>query len=142
VGAIYKQTSASGLTDRDPSAWDYYAVASKTITQLPIPVLLSAGVLSTRGVATGVLGFDHDRRFSWFGNIDFIPIKQVVIGFEYKQGARFQDVTNADYFNVHAAWLVNKSLSLIGAYVNAGDSHEGGVVGLGSGLVLSIQYAF
>lgn len=140
VGGIYKWTSAS--TDLDSSGWDFYAVATKTITQLPVPVLLSAGVLSTSGVATGVLGFDHGRRYTFFGNIDFIPIKQVVIGFEYKQGARFAHVNNASYFDVHAAWLVTRSLSLIGAYVNAGSSSSTSKVGLGSGLVLSAQYAF
>jgi len=140
LGAIYKDTSYS--PGFHPSGWDFYGVATKTITQLPVPVLLSAGVLATRGVATGVLGFASDYDITWFGNIDFIPIKQVVIGFEYKQGAHFNAMKNADYFNIHAAWLVTRSLSLIGAYVNAGNENSTSELGLGDGVVLSAQYAF
>jgi hypothetical protein len=142
VGAIYKQTSGSSLTGLNQSAWDYYVVGTKLITQLPIPVLLSAGALSTKGIATGVLGFDNDRDTTFFGNIDFIPIKQAAIGFEYKQGARFSDVKNADYYDIHAAWFATNNLTLIAAYVNAGGSKSDTKVGLGDGIALSAQYAF
>ena len=128
VGAINKNTTGDfiakslGLTGTDSSSWDYYLVATKLVTELPIPVLFSAGALSTQGIATGVLGFDSERKTTFFGNIDFIPIKQLAVGFEYKQGARFRDVKNADYYDVHAAWFVNKSFTVIAAYVNAGAS--------------------
>ena len=80
------------------------------------------------------------RRFS--GNIDVIPLKDVAFGFEYKQGAKFDDFKNANYWDAHVAWFVNKNLTLVGAYVNAGDKDSTSKVGLGDGVVFSIQYAF
>jgi hypothetical protein len=66
----------------------------------------------------------------------------LAVGFEYKQGAQFSDFKNAGYWDIHVGWLVNKNLSLIAAYVNAGDETSTKKVGLGNGLVLSAQYSF
>ena len=63
-------------------------------------------------------------------------------GFEYKQGAHFSDFKNADYWDAHVAWFASKNLTLIGAYVNAGDKNSSSKVGLGDGAVVSAQYAF
>jgi hypothetical protein len=142
VGAIYKQTSGAGLYNFDSSGWDYYLVATKLITQLPKPVLLSAGAISTKAVATGVLGFGKDRDTTFFGNIDILPISQLALGFEYKHGADLKNVKNANYYDIHAAWFANQSLTLVLAYVNAGSSTSTSKVGLGDGLVLSAQYQF
>lgn len=142
VGAIHKQTSGSDVYGFDSSGWDYYLVATKLITQLPVPVLLSAGGLSTKGVATGVLGFGKDRDTTFFGNIDVIPVSQLALGFEYKQGADVKNVKNANYYDVHAAWFTNPNLTFVLAYVNAGSSTSTSKVGLGDGLVLSAQYQF
>jgi len=141
VGSIWKHTSNVGA-GVDTSAADYYLVATKLVTQLPRPVLLSAGVLSTKGRATGVLGFDEKRRQVFFGNIDLLLTDNIVAGFEYKQGASYPDFKNADYWDAHIGWLVNKNLSLIVAYVNAGDHKSKDKVGLGDGVVLSAQYSF
>jgi len=142
VGTIYKQTSFDVGANVDDSSFDYYAVATKLITQLPAPVLLSGGVLSTEGRVTGVFGFDEDREVTGFGNIDVILAKQFIVGFEYKQGARFSDFRNADYWDAHLAWLATDKLTLVAAYVDAGDSKSTDKVGLGDGVVLSAQYAF
>lgn len=141
AGVIAKHTSpvSSGI---DSTGYDFYLVASKLITQSPWPVLLSGGVLSTNGRATGVLGYDDERDETLFGNIDVLPRKDVAVGFEYKQGAQFSDFKNSDYWDVHVAWFVNKNLTLVGAYVNSGDEKSTSHVGFGQGLVLSIQYAF
>jgi hypothetical protein len=141
VGAISKHTSNVGL-GVDTGGLDGYVVVTKLITQLPRPVLLSAGVLSTKGRATGVFGFDSQRKIAGFANIDVIVADPIVVGLEYKQGAKFNDFKNADYWNAHAAWLVNKNLSLIVAYVNAGDYLSTSKVGLGKGVVVSTQYSF
>ena len=53
-----------------------------------------------------------------------------------EQGAHFDDFKNADYWNAHVAWFVNKNLTLVGAYVNAGDHKSSSKVGLGDGVVL------
>jgi hypothetical protein len=140
VGVILKNTSP--IYGVDSSSQDYYAVATKLITQLPLPVLVSAGALSTKGKATGVFGYDEDRRIIGFGNIDVILPLNFIAGFEYKQGPRYTNWKDSDYWDAHVAWTPTKSLSLIAAYVNAGDFKSTKTVGLGNGLALSVQYAF
>jgi hypothetical protein len=142
VGAIWKHTTLDVPDGVDDSGTDYYVVATKLIKALPAPVLLSGGVLSTKGRTTGVLGFDEKRDETFFGNIDVIPLENVAVGFEYKQGAKFDDFKNANYWDAHIAWFVNKNLTLVGAYVNSGDHESTSTVGLGNGVVFSIQYAF
>ncbi|MBF0504180.1 MAG: DUF3034 family protein [Candidatus Omnitrophica bacterium] len=151
VGTIYKTTSDKvlrqlGLPTRG-SGEDWYAVATKTITQLPLPVVLSAGVLSSQEVATGVLGFTNERRETAFGNVDVVLPHNIAVGYEFKQGEEYNNTTpihgNANYWDVHAAWLVNKNLTLVLAYTDTGRYASGNSkIGLGSGPVLSAQYAF
>ncbi|HVP78365.1 MAG TPA: DUF3034 family protein, partial [Thermodesulfobacteriota bacterium] len=156
AGMIWKHSDVSLNPDIHSSAWDFYLVATKMITQLPWPVLLSAGVLSTQGRVTGVLGFDRSRDYGKaFANIDIIPFSNIVIeniklgsiavGFEWKGGARYNDWKDKDYMDVHVAWFANKSLSVAVAYTYTGNEKSkfnGGKFGLGSGFVLSGQYAF
>jgi hypothetical protein len=115
LGAVWKHTTFDVPDEADKSGVDYYAVATNLIKGLPAPVLLSGGLISTKARTTGVLGFDSDRDETWFGNIDVIPLKDVAFDFEYKQGAKFDDFKNADYWEVHAAWFVNENLTLVGA---------------------------
>lgn len=141
VGTIWKKTDnvAEGVDD---NAFDYYLVATKLVTQLPLPVLLSGGILNTKEQVTGVFGYNDNSDNTFFGNIDVLPLSNLAVGFEYKQGASYSDFNNADYWDAHVAWFANKNLSLIGAYVSAGDSKSTTEAGLGDGVVLSAQYAF
>lgn len=141
VGTIYKKT-VSVAPGSDDSAFDYYAVATKLVTQTPWPVLLSGGILDTREQVTGVFGYNSDSDITVFGNVDVLPLSYIAVGGEYKQGASFGSFKNADYWDAHLAWFANPNLTLIGAYVNAGDSKSSSKVGLGDGVVVSAQYAF
>ena len=150
VGGIYKYTDsrtvdALGL---DKDGFDAYVVASKLITQTPVPVLLSAGLLYTDEVVNGVVGH-NDYDVVAFGNIDILPAENVAIGVEYKQGARVGDgIRNHDYWDGHVAWFVNNNLTLVAAFAETGDPdkfyRKGSAknLGVGSGLVLSVQYQF
>jgi len=142
VGVIGKHTTFDVPEGVDDSGADFYLVATKLIKELPRPVLLSGGIISTEGRTLGVLGFDDDGDEALFGNIDVLPQENVAVGFEYRQGAKFDDFENADYWNAHLAWFVNSHVTLVGAYVNAGDHKSASTVGLGDGIVLSVQYAF
>jgi hypothetical protein len=132
----------AGLTFLRSSGEDWYAVATKTITQLPLPVIVSGGVLSTQEYVTGVLGFSNKRKFTGFANIDVVLPHGFVVGYEFKQGARFSNVQNANYWDAHLAWIPNKNLTLIAAYTVTGDYTGSTRQGLGNGFVLSAQYAF
>jgi hypothetical protein len=142
AGIIGKNTSpvASSV---DSSGYDVYLVATKFITDLlPRPLLISGGILNTNSRTTGVFGYDDDRATTFFANADLMVLKDVAVGVEYKQGAKFDDFKNANYWDAHVAWFVNKNLTLVAAYVNAGKENSSSSVGLGDGYVLSLQYAF
>ena len=141
VGGLFKTTD-NVATNVDDSGVDGYVVATKLITQLPRPVLVSAGLLSSQEQVTGVFGYNDDRDLTFFGNVDVLPLSNVAVGFEYKQGSSFDTFKNADYWDAHAAWFANPNLTLVAAYVNAGDETSTSKAGLGDGVVLSAQYAF
>ena len=150
VGGVYKHTDSKTVDalGLDNYGFDAYVVATKLITQTPVPVLLSAGILYTDEVVNGVVGHnDYDTVF--FGNVDILPAENVAIGLEYKQGARVGDgIRNHDYWDGHVAWFVNDSLTLVAAFAETGDKDKfyrrGSTknLGVGSGLVLSVQYQF
>ena len=141
VGSLWKTTSevAEGVDD---NAADFYLVATKLVTQGPVPVLLSGGVLNTKEQVTGVFGYNDDSDTTFFGNINIIPLPYLTVGFEYKQGASFSSFKNEDYWQAHVAWFAHPNLTLALAYVHAGDEKSTSRVGLGEGVVVGGQYAF
>ena len=150
VGGVYKYTDSKtvGALGLDHDGFDGYIVASKLVTQTPIPVLLSVGGLLSDEVVNGIVGH-NDYGVAAFANIDLIPVEQVAIGFEYKQGVHVGDgISNHDYFDGHVAWFVTEQLTLVGAYAYTGDKdrfyRDGKTdrLGVGGGLVLSVQYQF
>ena len=150
VGGVYKYTDSKtdGALGLDHDGFDAYVVASKLITQTPIPVLLSVGGLLSDEVVNGVVGH-NDYGAAVFANIDLIPVEQVAIGFEYKQGVHVGDgISNHDYFDGHVAWFVTDTLTLVGAYAYTGDKDrfyrrgKTDRLGVGGGFVLSLQYQF
>jgi len=149
IGTIYKTTSnkslrEAGLLNLRSTGQDWYAVATKTTNLLPVPVILSGGLLSTQEHVTGVLGFSNKRKLTGFLNIDVVLPHGFVVGYEFKQGARFSNVQNTNYWDAHLAWMPNKNLSVIAAYTGTGSYNKAGNsrTGLGNGFVLSGQYAF
>ena len=150
VGGVYKYTDsetvdALGLRHSGANA---YVVASKLIKETPIPVLLSVGGLVSDEVVYGVVGHNKYGAAA-FANIDIIPVEQIALGFEYKQGVHVGDgITNHDYFDGHVAWFVTDALTLVGAYAYTGDKdkfyRDGSTrrLGVGGGFVLSLQYQF
>ena len=150
VGGVYKYTDsrtvdALGL---DKDGFDAYIVATKLVTEMPWPVLLSAGLLYSDEVVNGVVGHNHYDVVA-FGNVDVLPAENVAIGLEYKQGVDAGDgIRNHDYWDGHVAWFVNDKFTLVAAFAETGDKDKfrrGGSaknLGVGSGLVLSVQYQF
>ena len=143
IGGIWKTTDYEPLPATvDKSGLDGYIVATKLITELPRPVLLSGGLLYTDEWVTGVIGHDENYDLTWFGNVDVLPFSFLAVGFEYKQGAKFTDFNNANYWDAHVAWFVNKNLTLVAAYTDTGARNSTSSFGLGDGVVFSAQYAF
>jgi hypothetical protein len=138
--------AAFGGPDTKSNGNDFYLVATKLITQLPRPVLLSGGLLLTDGYATGVLGYDKTTRGAGFGNVDIVWPLGFATGFEYQQGAKFGEVgkayRNPNYYDVHLAWFATPNITAVLAYVNAGNAKSTDYFGLGAGTVLSLQHTF
>ena len=157
VGGVWKYTDSRTVDAfrLDDNGFDGYVVASKLITQTPVPVLLSAGLLLSDEVVNGVVGH-NDYDVVAFGNIDILPAENIAIGLEYKQGVDAGDtrvtgghsIRNHDYWDAHVAWFVTKKLSLVAAFTETGNKdkfyRKGSVkkLGVGSGAVFSIQYQF
>jgi hypothetical protein len=144
VGLVYKSTTAPVAGGWSSAGEDYYAVATKLIKDIPTPILLSVGAIDTDSVVTGVLGFDTQTKVTVFGNIDVILPENIVVGFEYKQGAQYSDWKDSDYWDAHLAWIANSNLTLIAALVDTGTPLQNvtnGIEGLGNGIVLSSQFA-
>lgn len=145
-GSILKNTSDAARNVENTGA-DFYLVTTKMITELPKPVLLSGGVLFTRGHVNGIMGFDSKWDAVGFGNIDVVILSNLVAGWEIKQGPEYRRShsdgwKDANYFDTHLGWMVNRNLTFIVAYVNTDDERSAHEVGLGDGFVLSGQYAF
>ncbi len=149
MGVIAKSTSFDNLVGAggldDDSGEDYYLVATKTLTNLPVPVILNAGVLSTKGYVRGVLGFGDDRDEAFFCNIETIPIANVIVGWEYAQGTDVAtDYSTDSMWEVHLAWMIN-DLTLVASYAYTGDENISSTFppsSFGDGWVISAQYAF
>ena len=157
VGGVWKYTDSRTVEafHLDDNGFDGYVVASKLITQTPVPVLLSAGLLLSDEVVNGVVGH-NDYDVVAFGNIDVLPAENVAIGLEYKQGVDAgatratggHSIRNHDYWDAHVAWFITKQLTFVAAFAETGDKdkfyRKGSVknLGVGSGAVFSLQYQF
>ena len=141
AGTVYKHTTNT-LSGLDKDGWDFYLVATKLIKETPLPVLVSAGAISSKAYTTGVFGYGEDSKVTGFGNVDVVFPVGLIAGFEYKQGPKFDGWHDSDYWDAHLAWTPTNNLTLVAAYVDAGNENSTSQVGLGNGYVLSTQYAF
>ncbi|MEN6527734.1 MAG: DUF3034 family protein [Candidatus Polarisedimenticolia bacterium] len=149
IGAKHKSTSFPFAENK--SGMDYYVVATKLITQAPKPILVSIGAQSTKEQVTGAIGFNNERKVIGFANVDVIPTSWLCLGVEFRQGPDYGpaggNYKDANYYNVHAGFFVDKNLSFAIAYTNAGENtfnggKTGSSLGFGGGLVVGVQYAF
>lgn len=141
VGAVWKSTNVPRTGDVDREGLDVYLVATKLVTQLPRPVLVSAGLLSTKAMVDGIIGFQDERKIVGFGNLDVVATSWLVLGVEVKQGPDYGDYQDALYYNLHAGYVVSKNLTLAAAYTHAG-AKKADPLGFGGGFVLGVQQAF
>ncbi len=143
VGAIYKTTSFNADDDSDV---DYYVVATKMFGDLPVPVMLNAGLLFTKGIVRGVLGFGDDRDTVFFGNIETVLFKKFIVGWEYEAKVDTelddQDVRTYAMWEAHLAYMPTADLMLVVSYAYTGDKDHDGEYAFGNAYVLSLQYTF
>jgi len=112
VGGLWKTTDAE-TGDFDDAGWDAYLVATKLITQLPRPVLLSGGLLYTDELVTGVFGHDDDHDLTWFANLDVLPFSWLAVGLEYsvKLLSHVANIGDAKSLVIHPASTTHQQLT-------------------------------
>lgn len=128
VGAQYKNNDKGAVVRlvgaKKDEGVDYYVAATKVL--LDQSLVLNGTVRLTKANQTGLLGFGGDRRDSYRpqfeGSVGYLLSKRLVIGGEYRtKPSNLGFAEEDDWFDVFAAYAINKNLSVTVAYANLGD---------------------
>lgn len=146
VGAQYKKAGQGGvigfLGGQDDDGVDYYLAATKIL--LAQSVVINGTVRATRANQTGLLGFggpggkgDYSLQFE--GSAGMLLSKRLLVGAEYRTKPNNLVLKEDDWFDLFAAYAVNKSVSVTVAYADLGTiaTYKGQ-----RGLYLSLQAGF
>ena len=146
VGAQYKTNDQGAVIaavgGRDDQGTDLYIAATKLF--LAQSVLVSGTVRWTNANQTGLLGFggdlDDDRSAQFEGSVGWLLSPNLVVGAEYRtKPDNLSFAAEDDWFDLYAAWAVNKHLSVTAAWTDLGSiaTFDGQ-----RGLYLSLQAGF
>ncbi len=127
---LFGTLEAIGIEDN--SGVDFTLTASKLITALPRPVLVSAGLRSTEAAHLGLLGFTDDRTVVGEGHLVVFATDRLLVGGEYRQKpSEYRRIPGLvekedDWWTLVAAYLINDHLTVSGGYGHFGDvlNHE------------------
>ena len=119
-----------GIEDND--GVDVTLFASKMIKSLPRPLMLNAGVRSTKAAQMGLLGFTGERETVFEGNFGVLALDNLVIGGEYRQKPdEYDEITGLiaeedDWWDGYITYIANDHLTMSVAYIHFGDllNHE------------------
>lgn len=145
VGAQHKRNDQgaviAAIGGQDDQGTEFYVVASKLF--LAQSVLVSGAVRVTNANQTGLLGFggdtNDDRQGQFEGSIGWLLRRNVMVGAEYRtKPDNLSFASEEDWFDVYAAWAINKHLSLTLAWADLGsiatfDDQRGFYLSLQSG---------
>jgi hypothetical protein len=114
-----------GLDDHD--GIDFTLTASKTLTCLPRPVIVSAGARASKAVQLGLLGFTDDYAVTFEGNLLVLVTDRCAVGCEYRQKRGGMSaipglIAKEDsWWDVHAAYIINNNMDIYATIGSAGD---------------------
>ena len=128
VGVQYKKVDHGDIIHavggKHDSGVDYYIAGTKLL--LDRSLVLSGTVRLTKANQTGLLGFGGDRKDDYSaqfeGSAGYLLTRRLVVGAEYRTkpdnlGFSKED----DWWDIFAAWAINKNLSVTVAYADLGD---------------------
>lgn len=127
VGAQYKANDQgaviAAIGGKEDHGTDVYIAATKLF--LAQSMLVSGTVRWTRANQTGLLGFGgdvHDELEPQFeGSVGWLLSRRLVVGAEYRtKPDNLSFAREDDWFDVYAAWALNKHLSLTAAWTDLG----------------------
>jgi len=145
VGLQYKNVDKAPviafLGGQDDSGVDYYVSATKVL--LAESVVLNGTVRATKANQTGLLGFggpgENDYSLQFEGSAGVLLSKRLLVGGEYRTKPNNLGLKEDDWWDLFAAYAVNKNLSVTAGYADLGTiaTFKGQ-----RGLYLSLQAGF
>ena len=145
VGVQYKNAEKAAviglLGGQDDDGVDVYVAATKVL--LSESLVVNGTVRATKANQTGLLGFggpgDYDYTLQFEGSAGVLLSKRLLVGAEYRTKPNKLGLKEDDWFDVFAAYAVNKHLSVTAAYADLGTiaTFKGQ-----RGLYLSLQAGF
>lgn len=133
--------TSAGITDQN--GVDYTLYASKLVKVLPRPLLINAGVRSTKAAHIGLLGFTDERRTRLEGNVVMFATDRLLLGAEYRQKPdEYTPVPGPsgdlvgpedDWWSLVFAYQITNNFTVSGAYSDFGEvlnEPENGAFGL------------
>jgi len=144
VGAHYKYNDTiedidddlggtlTGIGIEDDDGFDFTLSATKMITALPRPVIVSATLRSTEGAHIGLLGFTGERELVVEGSICALVTDRLILAAEYRQKPdEYDEIPGLvggedDWWTLCAGYIVNDHMTIAGGYANFGTvlNHE------------------
>lgn len=108
---------------QDDQGTEFYIAASKLF--LAQSVLVSGTVRLTNANQTGLLGFggdaNDDREAQFEGSVGWLLSRNLVVGAEYRtKPDNLSFAAEDDWFDVYAAYAINKHLSVTAAWADLG----------------------
>jgi hypothetical protein len=146
VGAQYKNAAKAPiiafLGGQDDDGVDYYVSATKVL--LAESVVVNGTVRATKANQTGLLGFGgpggkDDYTLQFEGSAGVLLSKRLLVGAEYRSKPNNLGLKEDDWWDLFAAYAVNKNLSVTAGYADLGTiaTFKGQ-----RGLYLSLQAGF
>lgn len=146
VGVQYKNVDKAPvvafLGAQDDSGVDYYVAATKVL--LSESLVLNGTVRATKANQTGLLGFGgpggkDDYSLQFEGSAGVLLSKRLLVGGEYRTKPGNLRLKEDDWWDLFAAYAVNKNLSVTAGYADLGTiaTFKGQ-----RGLYLSLQAGF
>ncbi|WP_082572451.1 DUF3034 family protein [Brevundimonas sp. Root1423] len=127
VGVQHKQNDQGAIITavggQDDQGTEFYVAATKLF--LAQSVLVSGTVRYTNANQTGLLGFggdaNDDREAQFEGSVGWLLSRNLVVGAEYRtKPDNLSFASEDDWFDVYAAYAVNKHLSVTAAWADLG----------------------
>jgi hypothetical protein len=128
AGVQYKVNDKDAIVHavgaKSSSGADFYIAATKVL--LDQSLVLDATLRATKANQTGLLGFGGDRNGGYSpefeGSVGYLLTKQLVVGGEYRtKPDNLGFAKEDDWWDLFAAYALNKHLSVTLAYADLGD---------------------
>lgn len=100
---------------------DFTLTATKMVTQLGRPLILTAGGRASSAAALGFLGFSNHWSATE-GNAAVLPTSWLLLAFELRQnGNPYKEIPGLiehadDWYGVDLGWIINSRATLVGGY--------------------------